>query len=246
MLMFIILLILGNVEKECWKVFRPTFLGEQCHLESQTRLLKQLLAQNTRKMQNTYKLEKMPAFFMHLGTDQAWETDEQVWNLYFALIMNLQSTVTPLSLIDHSSKSNLNEMLKNKGIIYVSWIHFYTAVQVVGGSDGCVFGVCCLDGAKYLCWQLKPFKDGLQKGTRKNKQTNNKPRLLLCKICFNSVNLLGGKIMILKILLTFISVWLFVFKKKLTVAWKQRCFLCNCAGEKKPKNKGRILTLIFE
>lgn len=46
------------------------------------------------KTQNTQKLKKMPSFFMLLGTGQAWETDVQVWNLHFALIMDLQITVT--------------------------------------------------------------------------------------------------------------------------------------------------------
>lgn len=53
-------------------------------------------AGNSEHQKNAKDIEvgKMPSFFMFLGAGQAWEIGDQVWNLYFALIMDSQSAVS--------------------------------------------------------------------------------------------------------------------------------------------------------
>lgn len=88
----------------------------------------------------------------------------------------------PLRLIDQSSESDGNQMLKMKDVVHVSSTGSYMDIQVLGGFAVCPFGVCCLDGVEISIYML--IVETLQRWFAKRNNLRGKkkgnPKLFPC------------------------------------------------------------------
>lgn len=74
-----------------------SYSGPDCWVKRVSQKVKQKVSvaaiANLQGQKNSKKLEKMPLFIVLLGTDEAQKAVDQVWNIYFTLILELLDTV---------------------------------------------------------------------------------------------------------------------------------------------------------